>query len=174
MTFFAGDELPAADLNAVTDAIAVRATQSSAQTGWTSATYNTITFTSEDFDWGPSGGVLHDTSTNTGRINIGQKLGLWAIQGTIPFTQSNLFSRHVAHLTLNGTAINGAMNSLGLATAQFVVISTPLTLVVATSVSDFVELQGFVTRASGTDPIGTSVSGELRASFSAFYLGPQT
>lgn len=174
MTFFAGDELDAADLNAAINAIGCRATQSVAQTAWTAGTYTTVTFTAEDFDWGPSGGALHDTSTNTSRINIGNKLGLWMVQGTIPFTQSANFNRHVAHLTLNGTAINGAINSLGLATAQFIVVSTPWTPVIATSASDYVEMQGLVTRSTGADVIGTVVATELRASLSAIYLGTQS
>jgi hypothetical protein len=172
MTFFAGDELDAADLNAAVNVIGCRVTQSSAQTGWTDNTFTTVTFTAEDFDWGPSGGSLHDNSTNPSRIGIGQKLGLWEVQATIAFAQNSAVQRHAVHLLLNGSAINGSMNSLGLSTGQFVVISTPLTYVQATASGDYVETQGLVdTTSAGT--LGTAVSGELRSSFQARWLGNQ-
>jgi hypothetical protein len=172
VTFFAGDELLAADLNAAVNVIGCRLTQATAQTSWTTTTFTTITFTAEDFNWPPAGGTLHSNSVNTSRINIGSRLGLWELQGTVAFAQNSAAVRHAVHVTLNGTAINGSMNSLGLATAQFVVISTPLTPIQATAAGDYVELQGLVNAASGT--LGTAVSGELRCSFSAKYLGTQT
>jgi hypothetical protein len=148
-------------------AIACRATQGTVQSGWTTGTYNSITFGTEDFDWG----TIHDPVTNSSRINIGLYLGLWEISGMYCAAVNSGASNHRAHFALNGTAINGALASVAMSTSGFVCVVAPPTLVVATNAADYVELQGYMVAPSGT--IGTASSGETRCSFQAIHRGHQ-
>jgi hypothetical protein len=149
-------------------AIGCRATQGTVQSGWTTGTYNSITFGTEDFDWGG----IHDPVTNSSRINIGLYLGLWEITGMYCAAVNANVSNHRVHLTMNGTAINGALGSYAFSgTTGFVCVPLPPTLVVATSPSDYVELQGYMVAPSGT--IGTASSTEARCSFQAIHRGHQ-
>lgn len=148
-------------------AVGCRLTQGTTQTGWTTGTYNSITFGTEDFDWG----TIHDPVTNSSRINIGLFLGLWEITGMYAAAVNSGASNHRVHLTLNGTAINGALGSYAFSTTGFVCVPLPPTLVVATSSSDYVELQGYMVAGSGT--LGTASSTEARCSFQAIHRGHQ-
>lgn len=147
--------------------IGCRLTQGTAQTGWTTGTYNSLTFGTEDFDYG----TLHDVSTNPSRITIGGHLGLWEITGMYCAAVNGNCTNHRVHLTLNGTAVNGALTSIAVSTTGFVCIPLPPTFVLATTSTDYVELQGYMVAASGT--IGTAVSTEARSSFQAIYRGTQ-
>lgn len=147
--------------------IGCRLTQGTSQSGWTSGSYTSITFGSEDFDWG----TLHDLVTNTSRITIGGYLGLWEISGTYAAAQNANTTNHRARLTMNGAAVNGAVNSIGISYSGFVCIPLPTTFVLATSAGDYIEMQGLQTASTGT--VGTAVASEIRSTFQAIYRGQQ-
>jgi hypothetical protein len=148
-------------------AISCRVTQGTVQSGWTTGTYNSITFGTEDFDWGN----IHDTVTNSSRINIGLYLGLWEITGMYCAAVNSGASNHRVHVTMNGALINGALGSYAFSTTGFVCVPLPPTLVIATAAADYVELQGYMVAGSGT--LGTASSSETRCSFQAIHRGHQ-
>jgi hypothetical protein len=149
---------------------ACRVTQANAgaQTGWTTGTYNTLTFTNtEDFD---SSLGLHDTVTNPSRITIGKKLGLWLVQGTFAAASNAAATNIRCRVTLNGTAINGALASDPAPSASpLAMLSSPIVPVIATVSTDYVETQGLVAAASGT--LGSQINGEARSAMWAVFLG---
>lgn len=155
------------DVQGLASQIACRLTQGTGQSGWTSGTYNAITFTSEDFDWG----TLHDNVTNPSRINIGVKLGLWEVSGQYAAAANGNTTNHRVKLSMNGSSVNGAINSIGLAYSGFVCLPLPTTFVLATVSTDYVELFGLQTAGAGT--IGTSVNAEIRSTFQARWVGVQ-
>lgn len=148
--------------------LATRLTQGTAQTGWTTGTYTTITFGTEDFDWG----TIHDPVTNASRINIGVKLGLWEVSGMYAAAVNNVCSNHRARMIVNGSQINGGLTSFAMTTSGFVCIPIPTQLVLATVSTDYVEMQGYMVAGSGT--LGTTVSTEVRCMFQAVYIGTQS
>jgi hypothetical protein len=147
---------------------ATRVTQSLAQTGWTTGTYNSLTFTAtEDFD---SSLGLHDTVTNPSRITIGKKLGLWLVQGTFVAVSNAAMTAARCRVTLNGSSINGALTSDPAPSASGLpVYSSPIVPILATVSTDYVETQGLITAPSGT--IGSQVNGEARSAMWALFIG---
>jgi hypothetical protein len=162
-----GEQTYLTDLTTSPGRIGCRVTQGTAQSGWTSTVVNTLTFGTEDFDWGD----LFDSGTSTTKILIGMYPGLWLVSGLFAVAQNSAITRHMTRLALNGTAINGGITSTGDATAQFVSIPLPATLVVSTLSTDYIEMQAAVT---GTGTLGTAVSTELRCAFQALFIGTQS
>lgn len=141
------------------------------QSGWTSATPTAVTFGagSEAVDTHNA----HDVSTNNSRITIGVKLGWWLVEGVyVPANQNNTTLIR-AILAKNGTSIPGSFTGLPFPTAPgtaLIGITTRSILIEATSASDYVELQGYQTAASGT--IGTAVSSYATSSLTATWQRP--
>lgn len=148
----------------------VQLVQQTAQTGWTSATPTAITFgaSSEVVDTG----AFHDTATNNTRIVIGGKLGWWLINGVYCPTSNNATTTVRAMIYKNGVAIGGGFGGQSLsATTALVGVPTPVVLVEATTATDYVELWGYQTAASGT--LGTSInSGFVACSLTAVWQRP--
>jgi hypothetical protein len=158
------------DVAAGLAAVAVRLTQGTAQVaGNTSGSYFTLTFGTEDFDLG--GLALHDIVTNTSRIVIGKKLGLWLVGGTFAAVSNAAATNIRARITLNGSAVNGNLVSdpapagTGGPLAMYSVVQP----ILATVSTDYVELQGLMTAATGS--IGSQVNGEARSAFWATFMG---
>lgn len=165
-TFFAGSPVNAGDIEAVADPSICELVQQSgqAQTGWTSATPTAITFgagsTVVDSD------SIHSESSNTSRLVIGLRLGWWQIDGLYcPATNAAQTTARTI-IYKNGTAILGSFGGYGPQPASsppFISLNTkPALLVQATAITDYVELYGYMTAASGT--IGTAVSSPYVAS----------
>lgn len=141
--------------------------QTAAQTGWTSATYTPITFTSEIVD---SAGI-HDNSSNTARFIIGNKLGWWKVNGVYVPASNNATTLKRGVLRKNGTEINGSFNGdIQSAGTAIVGQSAGTVLVEATAAADYIEICGYQTAASGT--IGTAVSGSAASSIALEWLRP--
>ncbi len=128
--------------------------QQVAQSGWTTSTPTAVTFGSgsEVIDTD----ALHDTSTNTSRVVIGKKLGWWEVSGVYCPAGANTATTLVRSMIYkNGNLIAGAFAGIPQSSiTAFVAVPTPVILVEATSVTDYVELMGFQTAGSGT--IGTA------------------
>lgn len=148
----------------------VQLVQQVAQTGWTSSTPTAITFGagSEVVDTGG----FHDTSTNPSRITIGLKLGWWLVSGLYCPPSNNATTTVRAMIYKNGTAVPGGFGGQSLsATTALVGVPTPGVLVEATSATDYVELYGFQTAASGT--LGTVInSGFVVCALNAIWQRP--
>ena len=157
-----GEDITAADLQAMSDAItwdfATRpvffATQAVAQSAWTSGAFTPITFTTEVIDRDGQ----HSTTLQTSRVVIGGTLGWYRVSGVYVPAGNTAATLVRSNLALNGVAINGSYaahqpttsgNTLG--------IPTPVVIVQATTATDYVEINGAVTAASGT--LGTAVGG---------------
>jgi hypothetical protein len=127
--------------------------QQTAQTGWTSATATAVTF-------GASSEVIdtegaHDTGSNTSRIVIGKRLGWWEISGVYCPPSNTATTLVRAIIYKNGVFVPGSFAGLPFAsTSALIGITTPVVPVQATSATDYVELFGYQTAASGT--IGTA------------------
>jgi hypothetical protein len=180
-----GDDFPAADWGsyvkgtydflATTRQIA-HLVQQTAQTGWTTATFTAITF-------GASSEVAdrdgqHSTSSNTSRIVIGGTLGLYAVIGTYGAAGNNVATLLRAAIAFNGTRLAQGMSTVGplgvsatgtAASGSALSVTTPLCIVASTVSTDYVEIQGYVSAASGT--LGTSVSTDFASSLTAIWLG---
>jgi hypothetical protein len=143
--------------------------QTIAQTGWTSATLNAVTFGSGSEVIDTDG--MHDTGSNTSRIVIGNRLGWWEISGVYVPVNQNANTNLRAVLRKNGSDINGSFSGLYVSSpgTAFVGVTTPRVLVQATSVTDYVELMGYQTAASGT--IGTAVNTYVTSSLTAVWRG---
>lgn len=127
----------------------------------TDSTYGAITYTTEDIDT-DSG---HDTGSNTSRYTC-QTAGKYLFVGRVIFGANATGIRGSA-FALNGTRINGS-GSLGpSAGAAFGTTSTTFTIV-ALSVSDYVELQGY--QSSGGS-LSTLSSSEFQSSMFGMWLG---
>ena len=143
-----------------------QAVQTSAQTGWTSATFTSITFSTEDIDRDGQ----HSTSSNTSRFVIGTTLGWYRVSGNYCSAGNAVATLLRAQIALNGTAVNGSPNSMnpGASSAIFCV-PTFAVFVQATAAADYVEVQGWMTAASGT--IGTAVSSAFTSALNVEWLG---
>lgn len=142
------------------------AVQAVAQTGWTTSTFTAITFTTEVLDRG----AQHSTSSNTSRVVIGGTLGYYRISGTFGAAGNSAATLLRASIGLNGTRVASGMSTIspgGVASA--VSVTTPTVIVQATSSSDYIELFGYVTAASGT--LGTSVSADFGSSLTVEWIG---
>jgi hypothetical protein len=135
--------------------------QQTAQTGWTSNTLTAITFGtgSEVIDTD----AIHSEGSNTSRLQIGLKLGWWEVSGVYAAASNSATTIIRAAMYKNGVVINGSFGGDQLSTTgSFYTASTPVLLVEATSSTDYVELYGHQTAASGT--IGTAINSSMVAS----------
>lgn len=156
------------DVDDVADGLlqhACRLTQGTAQTGQTSGSYFSLTFGSEDFDTE----TLHDTVTNPSRIIIGKRLGLWLVGGSFAAASNAAASNVRVRVTMNGSAVNGNLFSDPAPAASALAMPFVVVPIIASVATDYVELQGLVTAASGT--IGSQINGEARSAFWAIYQG---
>lgn len=141
--------------------------QGTAQTGWTSATFTSITFTAADII---DRDAQHSTSSNTSRVVIGNTLGWYKVSGLYVVASNTASTLVRAQLALNGAAIGGSTTSLNAtSTGGILGLPTPTILVEATAAADYVEIQGYQTAGSGT--IGTAVSGAFASSLTVEYVG---
>lgn len=147
------------DVNQFFDHPICHCVQTVAQTGWTSATYTAITFTTEVTDIA----AIHDNSSLTNRFVIGKRLGWWKVSGLyVPASNAAITAKR-AVLRKNGTEINGSFDGdVAASNATIVAQGTPTIFVQATVITDYIELMGYETAASGT--IGTAVSGSAASS----------
>ena len=166
-TWSVGEDITAADLQAMSDAIAwdfatrpfAFMAQTVAQTGWTSGTFTAVTFTTEVVDRDGQ----HSTTLNTSRVTIGGTLGWYRVTGLYAAAANSAATLVRASIALNGTAVNGSYAAQSPASGA-VVLGVPAgtVYVQATAATDYVELLGAMTAASGT--IGTAVAGSGSAS----------
>lgn len=164
-----GEQTYLTDLTTSPGRIGCQVTQGTAQSGWTTATFTTLTFGTEVFDWGD----LFDTGTSTSKILIGKYLGLWQLSGLYVPATSSVATRQSVRATMNGSSLSGAFASVGgTANSQFYGIPLPTVSVISTLSTDNVEIQGWMTAGSGT--IGSAVSGEARSMFQALFIGTQS
>lgn len=156
------EDITAADLQAMSDAVtwdfATRPVafmaQAVAQTGWTTGIFTPVTFTTEVIDRD----AQHSTSVNTSRVTIGTTLGWYRVSGVYVPAGNSAATLVRANLALNGTAIGGSYASMSPAsTSSTLGVTTGPVVVQATLSTDYVELNGAVSAASGT--LGTSVGG---------------
>jgi hypothetical protein len=141
--------------------------QGTAQTGWTSATFTSITFAATDT---LDRDGQHDPASNNSRVVIGNTLGWYRINGLYVAPSNTATTLLRAQIALNGTAVDGSTSSVNCtATGGFLGLPTTSVFVQATAAADYIELQGSQTAPSGT--IGTGLSGAFRCSLSAEWLG---
>lgn len=156
-----------ADVDPFLDPCICHCVQTVVQTGWTSATYTPITFTAEVVD---SHGI-HDTGSNTARFIIGTRLGWWKVSGVYVPAANTARTLKRAVLRKNGTEINGSFNGDFEATSSVIVgEESPVIFVEATNASDYVELCGYMTAASGT--LGTAISASAGSSITLEWKRP--
>lgn len=136
-----------------------------AQTGWGTLAATAVTFGagSEILD----DLVLHDTATLNTRVIIGKKLGWWKVSGVYCPAVNAAMLQARAYIGKNGAAVQGSYGGEGAATV-FTGVTTPVVLVEATAVTDYVELYGVEQAASGT--IGTTVNSYIASSLTATWL----
>jgi len=159
MTIKAGGIIDAADL--ITPFC--QGVQNTAQT-LTTAVYTNISFDGESVD---TLGI-HDTATNNSRFVIGKKLGWWRIDANIAYNANATGDRR-CQITRNGTVINGSLSIVTSPSATFNSASIPGVLVEATTVTDYIEIQG---QQSSGGNLATIVSGGFRSRVSLTYVGP--
>lgn len=168
MTAIVGMATDLADLASRPGTLGCRVTQSTAQTTWTTNTFTNITFGAEDFDWGN----LFNSGSSTTKLTLGAAaLGLWLVGGHYVPAGNAAATLLRARLTFNGSAVNGATPSFGNSVSSILGLTIGAVPIVTTLSTDYVELQGLETAASGT--IGTAVSGDSRSSFWAIFMGVQ-
>jgi hypothetical protein len=142
--------------------------QQTAQTGWTSATFTSVTF-------GASSEVIdrdtqHSTASNTSRVVIGDTLGWYRVNGLYVSASNSATTLVRCGIAFNGTMINGSCASVSPnATSSVQALATAAVFVEATSSTDYVELQGLMTAGSGT--IGTAVGAQISPSLTVEYIG---
>lgn len=128
----------------------------------TTATYASITFTTEDFDDDPDGVGGHDNAVNTSRYTA-RYAGWYRLGGAVNFT-SNATGIRACRWTVNGTAVNasesigqsvsvGGFGSSAVARAEHVFLN----------VGDYVELQG---RQDSGGNLNTDVNAAAMSSMS--------
>jgi hypothetical protein len=171
----AAQKITATKLNAIhdyldftmTDKPLLHVVQGTAQTGWTTATFNAVTFTAADI---LDRDAQHSTSSNTSRVVIGTTLGWYKVTGTYGAAANSAATLLRASLGLNGTRIGGGMSTMSPASsASALSVTTPTLLVQSTASGDYVELFGYVVAGSGT--LGTSVSSDFASSLTVEYVG---
>lgn len=147
-----------------------KATQSLAQS-INSGVFTAITFNGTN-DVDTLG--IHDSVTNNSRLTIGLKLGWWHVSGKYSTTGTAAGISRRLRLVMNGaTGVNGAYAawpafSATAMTGGFWSFETS-SLMQASLSTDYVELHAF--QDSG-GALNTIVSGDLRSSIYAIYLGP--
>lgn len=161
------EDITAADLQAMCDAVEwdfetrpiAFLAQTVAQTGWTSGTFTAVTFSAEVVDRDGQ----HSTSTNTSRVTIGGTLGWYRVSGLYVPAGNSAATLVRANIGLNGTAVAGSFSSQSPASnSNTLGVPTGTVLVQATASTDYVQLFGSETAASGT--LGTAVGGSGSAS----------
>lgn len=165
VTEFAGSVASSADVNYQFAPPICQVTQQglTAQSGWTTQVATAITFgagsTVIDSD------SIHSESSLTSHLVIGKRLGWWQVDGVYTPAQNTVGLQHRAIIYKNGTAVSGSYGGYGAQQSPAVFFSAstkPGLLVQATAASDYVELYGWMSAASGT--IGTAVSSPYVAS----------
>lgn len=169
-----GDLVLAADWNdyvkgvrdfLIVDKPVFHARQAVAQSGWTSATYTAVTFTTEELDRDG----MHSTTVNTSRITIGGTLGWWRLTGTTTITGNTNTTLARSGFFLNGSIIGGSVSSMSPASTSNALALSCTALVEATLSGDYVELVGWVTASAGT--LGTNVTGTFQSHVVAEFIG---
>lgn len=141
--------------------------QSVAQTGWTTATYTTLTFSGTDtLDTHD----MHNPASNNSRVVIGKRLGWYKVWGSYNGAANANTILIRAALMKNGSRIAGSgVSSEGASPGSVSAGATvPVTYVQATAATDYVEIQGWMTASAGT--IGSNVGGELTSTLSAEWV----
>jgi hypothetical protein len=161
----AGDYVRAGD----TTRYFCKATQSSVQSIPNNA-FTPITFNGTD-DADSLG--IHDPSVNNSQFTIGLKLGWWLCSGKWAGTGSAAgLSRRTRFLVNGVTSVNGSYSSFpsfsGTAMTGGFWTCESTTLVQATLATDYIE---FTVLQDTGGALNTTVSGDLRAQFTALYLG---
>lgn len=130
--------------------------QTAGVTGWTSATYTAVAFGSSSEELDTYG--MHDEVTSNSRVVIGLELGYYEVSGVVAFVGNTATTLVRAGIFLNGSLVSGTVQSIAPAsTSNALAVATARKIIRATSATDYVELVGWQTAASGT--IGTLVSG---------------
>lgn len=139
--------------------------QAVAQTGWTTATYTALTWTTEVADTDSQ----HSTSSNTSRVVIGNTLGWYRCRGSVCFAVNGAATVFRGAIALNGSVVEGSMTSIPVSSPTGGAHSIPVEFEVqATASGDYVELMGYVAAASGT--LGTNVSSGAKSSFTVEWI----
>ena len=169
------EDITAADLQSMSDAVtwdfATRpvfyASQAVVQSGWTTATFTAITFTTEVIDRDGQ----HSTTVNTSRVVIGGTLGFYRVSGCFCAAQNSAATVLRSAIFLNGAGYPGGVSSMvpATGTSNTMAIATPTVIIQATAATDYVEVMGFVTAASGT--LGTLSSGGFSSSLCVEWIG---
>lgn len=136
--------------------------QAVAQTGWTTSTYTALTWSTEVFDTDGQ----HTGSSS--QVTIGTTLGLYRVRGIVCFAANSAATQIRAAIALNGTLVEGSMTSIPLSTASNAQSLMCEFEVRSTTGTDYVELWGFVTAASGT--LGTNVSTNAKSSLTVEWI----
>lgn len=106
-----------------------------------------ITFTTEVLDRDGQ----HSTTTNTSRVVIGNTLGWYRVSGCVVYQANSAATNFRAIISKNGTRVGGSFAGiLNASTSAVCGVSTGSVLVQATTSTDYVELIGLMTAASGT------------------------
>lgn len=146
-------------------------TQGGAQTGWTSATFNAITFGSPDV---LDTHDMHNPSGPQTRVIIGKRLGWYRVSGSYHAASNTATAQIRAAIAKNGTRLAGSedvRNQSIPASSGFSSAQTPAVMVQATTATDYVELLGYQIAASGT--IGTNIaSPDLISSLTVEFMRP--
>jgi hypothetical protein len=141
--------------------------QGTGQTGWTSATFTSVTFAATDT---LDRDGQHDPASNNSRVVIGNTLGWYRVSGLYVAPSNTATTLLRAQIALNGTAVDGSTSSInGTSTGGVLGLPTTGVVVQATAAADYIELQGYQQAASGT--IGTVVSSAFRCSLAVEWLG---
>jgi hypothetical protein len=130
--------------------------QTTGVTGWTSATYTAVTFGTSSEEYDTYG--MHDEVTNNSRVVIGLELGYYEVSGVVAFVGNTATTLVRAGIALNGSMVAGSIASMApLSSSSALAVTTNRRIIRATSATDYVELMGWQTAASGSN--GTLVSG---------------
>ena len=106
-----------------------------------------ITFTTEAIDRDGQ----HSTSTNTSRVVIGNTLGWYRVSGCVVYQANANATNFRAIISKNGTRVSGSFAGILNNTTNAVCgVATGTVFVQATLSTDYVELVGLMTAASGT------------------------
>lgn len=126
----------------------------------TTATFTSITFTTEDLDDDPAGTGAHDTAVATSRYTA-VYAGWYRCSGGVCF-DSNATGQRGSRWAVNGTGVSAS--AVLISTFSGNIVSVPaMSRLVFLNVGDYVELQGY--QSSGGN-INTFVSAEFASSMS--------
>ncbi len=141
---------------------------SASQIGIPVGTWTTVNMGTESVD---TDGI-HSTSVNSSRLTF-PLVGKWLVGGTLFFNYSGITTPGLVGVRIikNGSTtasygknLSSAFSAAGDVTS---VVSTGLALIVAASITDYVELQAIVTGAGGTFDVPTNTDNQVVA----FYIG---